>query len=1125
MNAQTASIAATSASTLITAYNTALPHLAGTLTVVTEPSEVDARVLDLRAKLTALGVEDVTQEGRLVLGGSVAVTPGVSRGVRNAPPIATHVDLDLDTYPALFEYTVAARRLRSSAPRGPGRVPAARAPAGARPHSLAAPTKVARSMATASAGAGPRLALNEVPIGAGVNDITLVSIHTDRTLVALSSPVLLQDEAILIADEIQFQDGMTLVISSEVKYLTIIAQRITVGDDVTISWESAAAATRGRAENGTDGSSYSAYVQSAQSAFNSPDGGDGQDGDDGDPGYPGDDAPTLEIWALQMARLPAIELQGGKGGTGQRGGDGGDGGDGCKGLESHSMAWGCDRSVGYGGDGGDGGDGGKGGDGGRGGVGGNLTLYLTDAVHEAVLAAGLADNRAGGSGGDPGDPGNGGAKGEGGEAGEPSGFWCHPKPERAGNDGVAGKTGQPGSEGSAGASGRLTAVVITPEQFRVKWTAPQIRTVSPGKAEVGATVTIDGANFTRSAVVRIGSETADTTFIAGSVLQAEVPMIGTGWADVVVEIPGGQTSNPGSLKILPTMIGASPNPAALGTPITVYGSGFEAGCHVLFRGVELDPLLSTDGTTATVTLPAPSGPFEDHGGVEPIIVINPDGIATEPFDLTLRHVLSTGFVVPTNSYAFTNSPTQGMANLSTFADTFGAADVAMNFLLEPVLTGAFYAAYVAFFNATPGYSSGFSTTAADEYWSGNPDLNSDHSAITEVERLLTVAQGHVLSQEMLTLLAGQALAGVGRAETTLNEVEANFRDQLTMTADRRRLSASIIQLMPAGTIFTSGFINNLNFSHGLLPIRVEYPEPGETWEKRIAVYDNNNSTNEEMLTFTRDSNGLLGFTLSGDTSNRTTASGWTLSQASLYTNWLSPKTIPTDYVFILSPATVLIEDAEGRKFGVKGKQVWNDLPDVIPAIGMKNLWLLPLDRDLTISLTGTGKGKYTFGVCSGTLGRSVTLTDIAVTPKTRDVVRVSNRLRDVTVESSDNKDATIHYGVGGVGQARAVKVSARVGRQAGVTLRSLDNLDTIELDGAGRARPLRMELTGADRSTVSKQSFDGLEIGGGVKRFGLSGWKALSPTSLLPLDPAPPKAAAPRPRKSLAGAPGQRKQS
>jgi len=49
-------------------------------------------------------------------------------------------------------------------------------------------------------------------------------------------------------------------------------------------------------------------------------------------------------------------------------------------------------------------------------------------------------------------------------------------------------------------------------------------------------------------------------------------------------------------------------------------------------------------------------------------------------------------------------PLAGLADMSTFEDTYGTAEVVKEFLLEPVLTGAWYLYYRSFFNKTkPGY--------------------------------------------------------------------------------------------------------------------------------------------------------------------------------------------------------------------------------------------------------------------------------------------------------------------------------------------------------------------------------------------------------------------------------------
>ena len=1062
------------------AYQKAVPHLAGALEVVSDRPSVEARAHDLQAKLTILGIRDVTQEGRLILGGTVAVTPGVRRGVTMNRQVDTATTPDLDTVPEFLSYTRAARPLAAGS---------------------AAAVRLAATRNAPRAVAGTPKATPAAQKPATVRGAT-----AGRTLAMKPSSVLDADEAIIVAEDMQFQDGMELVIGSDVKYLTIIVQTLTVGSGVTVRWEPATPPARGTAKPVDNGAGFPPHASSAVSAYHSPAGSDGEPGRGGDEGYAGDEAPTLEIWSLALSALPTIDLPGGKGGTGQRGGDGGNGGNGAMGLQSHSMAWGCDRTVGFGGAGGDGGKGGKGGKGGPGGSGGDLRLYLTDANHEAILAAGVHENRAGGTGGDPGDPGDGGAKGIGGDSGDPTGLWCHPKPERAGADGKAGSRGEAGTAGNAGEAGVLTAIVITEDDFRAKWTSPQVRTVTPSEAKVGDTVTISGANFTTTSKVDFGTVPGHTTVLADTIIQARVPAIATGWVEVVVRVPGGESSNPGSVKVIPSIGKVTPNPAALGQTITVTGSGFSAGCHLLFRGMELPAeALAADGTSIDVVLPAPPAPFEDLGGTEPIAVRNPDGTATGTVNLVLRHVVSTGFDVTRNGYAFLNQPPlQGLADGFTFEDTYGAFEVQASYLLEPVLVGAWYLFYTHFFNQAvpPGYSSGFSTTSINEYWSGNTHLHTDFATLPEVERTLTVAMGHVLSTEMLSILGTQALAGVGRAETSLNEVEAAFRAQIGMRAEERRRSAPIMQLMPAGTLTTKGFITKLEHSHGLLPIRVEYPVAGETWEKRIVVYDNAGKLDQEsLLIFTRDSNGL-GFVLSPDQPgmNRDTVHGWTLSQASLEVNLLSDVTIPTDYVFLLSPAAVLVEDAAGRRVGVKGGDSWADLPGALPAIGAPGLYLLPLDQDLTISLTGTGTGTYTVGIVSGSLGRSVTLVDVPVTPSTTDVVKIGDSLRDVVVSSSDAaKEVTMHYGVAGVRQARAVKVAnARVGSGSSLTLRASDDLSTFDLHGDGADQAVMVALTAANDKRQRSQAFEGVAIGGAqTKTFSVTDWASLGSTTLV----------------------------
>jgi hypothetical protein len=312
-----------------------------------------------------------------------------------------------------------------------------------------------------------------------------------------------------------------------------------------------------------------------------------------------------------------------------------------------------------------------------------------------------------------------------------------------------------------------------------------------------------------------------------------------------------------------------------------------------------------------------------------------------------------------------------------------------------------------------------------------------------------------------------------------------------------------MQLMPAGTILTPGFVTKLGMSHGLLPIRVEYPTDGETWERRLVVYDNAGTVAvESVITFTRTDTGL-DFVLSPDPFNRTSANGWTLSQATLKNNWLDPVTMPVDYVFVLSPVSVLIEDEEGRRFGVAGRRVFGDLPDVLPAIGAEQLYLLPLDRKLRVSLSGTGEGTYTLGIVSGSLGRSVTLTGVPVTPDTRDTVEIADGLREVTVSSTDpEKTATLHYGVAGVRQARALRVAGvRMSRRHRLRLRSVDGLARFELRADGPRHRVGFALASAGRTDVRRERVPDVELGDERTRtFQVADWAALGPGSVRPVE-------------------------
>lgn len=139
-------------------YLAALPQSAGALIVITDRTEVEARARDLQAKLASLGISDVTEEGALILGGAVELTPGLRKGIRT-PTISTSTELDLDTLPEMFGYT--------------------------RPVGLLSTILVDGGLTKAR------------------TSTRFQSASPGRTLAMTSSPGLLADEALIVADELQ----------------------------------------------------------------------------------------------------------------------------------------------------------------------------------------------------------------------------------------------------------------------------------------------------------------------------------------------------------------------------------------------------------------------------------------------------------------------------------------------------------------------------------------------------------------------------------------------------------------------------------------------------------------------------------------------------------------------------------------------------------------------------------------------------------------------------------------------------------------------------------------------------------------------------------------------------------
>jgi streptogramin lyase len=201
--------------------------------------------------------------------------------------------------------------------------------------------------------------------------------------------------------------------------------------------------------------------------------------------------------------------------------------------------------------------------------------------------------------------------------------------------------------------------------------SPSITNIQPNPAAVGTSVTITGTNFGAtqggSSVTFNGTTASPTNWSATSVT-VPVPA-GATTGNVIVTV-GGLPSNGYSFTVgssAPNITNIQPNPAAVGTPVTITGTNFGAtqgGSTVTFAGTSASPT-SWSATSITTTVPvgattgnvvvtvggqASTGyPFTVSGGTMPGDVItwrydnSLDGLNSNETTLTTANVNSTTF--------------------------------------------------------------------------------------------------------------------------------------------------------------------------------------------------------------------------------------------------------------------------------------------------------------------------------------------------------------------------------------------------------------------------------------------------------------------------------------------------
>ncbi|WP_026565012.1 SGNH/GDSL hydrolase family protein [Bacillus sp. UNC41MFS5] len=494
------------------------------------------------------------------------------------------------------------------------------------------------------------------PVGGQATILKAVPLPS-RTVTAASVPGITTqinvDTAYWVATEINLQDNTTVVLKQPQRYLILIAEKITVGQNVTFTWERPSKSSP--AKLGKPGTPPQVSTSTTLVGIT---GTNGKHGDKGGRGPDGNSAPELELWVLDMIGRPAFDLRGQDGTTGGSGQDGGNGGQGGKGKPAQ-LDWSgfCKSGAGAGGNGGTGGNAGQGGDGGNGGYGGKLSFYAPQNVINQYLQGFYitVDGGRGGAGGQPGYPGSGGPGGPVGDSLKANfGAVCGPGPRTAGSRGPDGAYSGQGASGYDG--GKLPEPIsmraIDPDDFRRKLLEPAIFEATPAYAYAAESVTLKGKRFTKSDVVLIDGSPVPTNVYSDTSLQFSAPFIRGGQHTLQVKQSDGTLSNKASLYIKPKVDSAQQDNkenehmrVKPGRKVTLIGSGFSENAIVRINDQDMPDVTLLSPTQLEFTLIRPSTIEENPSGEHAVArVILSDGTPSNTLNLVLDtfHMLVIG---------------------------------------------------------------------------------------------------------------------------------------------------------------------------------------------------------------------------------------------------------------------------------------------------------------------------------------------------------------------------------------------------------------------------------------------------------------------------------------------------
>ncbi|MGM0880101.1 MAG: IPT/TIG domain-containing protein [Bacillota bacterium] len=462
---------------------------------------------------------------------------------------------------------------------------------------------------------------------------------------ATTSAATLQiDTAYWVAQEINLESNTTVVLKNPQKYLILIAEKISVGTNVTFTWERPDIRKPVKRAKLSD-----PPARSISNTLSGVTGIDGIAGVKGEPGLDGTHAPELEVWTLELNGRPTFDLRGQDGTEGGDGQDGQNGGRGSKGKTAVKDNWGfCKSGAGAGGNGGRGGAAGHGGEGGDGGRGGKFSLYAPQSVLSSYTQGFYVtvDGGRGGSGGSAGVPGAGGEGGAVGDSVKTIGD-CGPGPRASGQSGASGTAGATGYRGADGnqQGEPISFKVIDADEFQRKLLEPAIISTSPVSAFSGDKVTVYGSRFSKNDIALVGGTAAQTLVYSDTQLQLTVPSLSGGSHPVQVQQSDGTLSNRGSLYVLPQLIAAGQSRIRPGEKVQLSGSGFAEGIMVKVNDQNMPSVRFISPTQLEFTLLRPVEIEENSSGEQVRVqVMLSDGTPSNGIELVMDtfHLLVLG---------------------------------------------------------------------------------------------------------------------------------------------------------------------------------------------------------------------------------------------------------------------------------------------------------------------------------------------------------------------------------------------------------------------------------------------------------------------------------------------------